>query len=91
MPKLQDWLAKAEQEETVCLLASSGLDTNDSALLIDRNGSTQSQINCIIISQDVFGYRHSKKVALQLWSHQLNMQINSKHRTLPTGKLADKS
>ena len=88
MPKLQEWLAKAEQEETVCLLASSGLDTNDSTLLID---STQSQIDCIIISQNIFGYRHSKKAALQLWSNQLNMQINSKHRTLPTGKLADKS
>lgn len=75
------------------MLSSSGLDTHDSALLIDRNGFTQSQIHCIIISQDVdaCGYRHSKKAALQLWNHQLYLQIYRTHMTSPTGKLADKS
>ena len=93
MPKLQDWLAKAEQGETVYLLASSGFDTYDSELLIDQTGSTQSQKHYIIISQDAFGYRHSKTATLQLWSHQLNMfmQIDNKHRTSSTGKLADQS
>ena len=67
----------------------SGLDTNDSELLIDRKGSTQTKRQCITILQDVFGYRHSKKAALQLWSHRSNMQINNKHRTSPTGKLAE--
>ncbi|DBA70573.1 TPA: hypothetical protein ACH3X2_011963 [Trebouxia sp. C0005] len=34
---------------------------------------------------------HSKKAALQLWNHQLYLQIYRTHMTSPTGKLADKS
>lgn len=85
MPKLQDWLAKAQQQETVCFLASSGLDINDSALLIR---SKRVYTVTITMPPKVLGNRHSRKAVLQLWSHWLSMQIDNKHRISPAGKLA---